>query len=82
MAKPKRTYTGKQYIGIVKWFSDDKGYGFITGQDGEDHFMHWSALVMNGHRTIPKGQEVTFYIEKSDTGRMHAVGVTAIELNA
>lgn len=79
MSKPKRTYTGQKFVGVVKWFNDDKGYGFITDSGGEDHFVHWKGIVMNGHRILKEGQDVEFYIEPSDTpGKLHAVGVTAI----
>lgn len=46
--------------GTVKWFSDQKGYGFITGQDGKDVFVHRSAIAEAGLRTLTEGQEVEF----------------------
>lgn len=46
--------------GTVKWFSDQKGYGFITGQDGKDVFVHHSAIAEAGLRTLTEGQEVEF----------------------
>ncbi len=43
--------------GIVKWFSDSKGYGFIEGPDGKDIFVHFSAIAAVGFRTLKKGPE-------------------------
>jgi len=56
--------------GTVKWFNDDKGYGFITPEDGgKDAFVHHSEIVMNGRRTLEQGQAVTFEVEKTSRGR-------------
>lgn len=50
--------------GTVKWFSNDKGYGFIENQDsGEDIFVHFSAIQIDGFKTLKEGQKVTFEIE-------------------
>jgi len=46
--------------GTVKWFDPKKGYGFITKEDGEDIFVHWSALQMDGFKTLQEGQTVEF----------------------
>lgn len=55
--------------GTVKWFSDDKGYGFIE-QDGEgDLFVHHSFIKMLGFRTLKKGDRVTFEAEVTEKGR-------------
>ncbi|MFB9769791.1 cold-shock protein [Lactiplantibacillus modestisalitolerans] len=54
--------------GTVKWFNADKGYGFITGEDGNDVFVHFSAIQTDGFKTLEEGQKVTFDEEQSDRG--------------
>ncbi len=55
--------------GTVKWFSDDKGFGFITPDDGsKDVFVHFSAIVADGHRTLAEGAKVSYETEPSDKG--------------
>jgi CspA family cold shock protein len=55
--------------GTVKWFSDDKGYGFITPDDGsKDVFVHYSAVGGDGFRTLVEGAKVTYDVESSDKG--------------
>lgn len=46
--------------GAVKWFNAEKGYGFITKEDGSDIFVHFSAINMNGYKTLEEGQTVSF----------------------
>lgn len=46
--------------GTVKWFKNDKGYGFIAGEDGNDYFVHYGDILMEGHRTLAGGQSVRF----------------------
>ncbi|MDU3405604.1 MAG: cold-shock protein, partial [Enterococcus faecalis] len=46
--------------GTVKWFNADKGFGFITGEDGNDVFAHFSAIQSDGFKTLDEGQAVTF----------------------
>lgn len=46
--------------GRVKWFDAKKGYGFITGGDGMDYFVHWSEIQMPGYKTLEAGQAVEF----------------------
>ena len=48
--------------GKVKWFNAEKGYGFIEGQDGKDVFVHFSAIVQDGFKTLDEGQEVEFEV--------------------
>jgi CspA family cold shock protein len=54
--------------GKVKWFSSQKGYGFITPESGNDVFVHNSAIQGDGYRTLEQGQEVEFEIEKGPKG--------------
>ena len=52
--------------GTVKWFNAEKGYGFITREDGSDVFVHFSAIQGDGYKTLEEGQAVTFEVEDSD----------------
>ena len=54
--------------GTVKWFNADKGYGFIAVDGGRDVFVHFSAIQMDGYRSLEEGQRVVFDIENSDRG--------------
>jgi CspA family cold shock protein len=54
--------------GTVKWFNDAKGYGFITQSGGDDVFVHFSAIVSDGFRTLVEGDEVEFDLEQTDGG--------------
>ncbi|HKJ22213.1 MAG TPA: cold-shock protein [Gammaproteobacteria bacterium] len=55
--------------GTVKWFSNTKGYGFISPEDGgEDVFAHFSAISMDGYKTLKGGQKVEFEIQTGDKG--------------
>ncbi len=54
--------------GIVKWFSDKKGFGFIEQEEGGDIFVHHSAIQMEGFRTLAEGDRVTFEIEMGARG--------------
>jgi CspA family cold shock protein len=54
--------------GTVKWFNADKGFGFITAENGNDVFVHFSAIQGDGFKTLEEGQAVTFDVEDSDRG--------------
>ncbi|MDM8542265.1 cold-shock protein [Desulfococcaceae bacterium HSG7] len=54
--------------GIVKWFSDKKGYGFIEQEDGQDVFVHYSGVTMDGFKTLSEGDRVTFDVEDGQRG--------------
>ena len=61
--------------GTVKWFNDQKGFGFITGSNGNDYFVHHSSIIGDGFKTLREGAEVKFEIENGDKGP-RAVKVT------
>ena len=67
---------GNMARGRVKWFNDAKGYGFIEQEGGEDVFVHFSAISMDGFKTLAEGQEVEFEIETGNKG-LHATNVHA-----
>ena len=54
--------------GVVKWFSNRKGYGFIEQEEGDDIFVHHSAINMAGFRTLAEGDRVSFEIEVGERG--------------
>ena len=55
-------------VGTVKWFNGSKGYGFISRDDGEDVFVHYSAITADGYRNLMEGQKVEFTVEKGPKG--------------
>lgn len=54
--------------GKVKWFNNDKGYGFIEYKDNEDIFVHYSSILSQGYRTLVEGQYVEFELVQTDKG--------------
>lgn len=56
--------------GKVKWFNAEKGYGFIVSEEGKDVFVHFSAIVSDGYKTLEEGQEVTFDVEEGERGQL------------
>ena len=61
--------------GIVKWFNNAKGYGFVTPDQGEqDIFIHFSAIVMDGYKTLKEGQKVQFELQEGPKG-LHAANL-------
>lgn len=63
--------------GIVKWFNNEKGFGFITGEDNKDLFVHQSSIQMTGFRSLEDGQRVSFDSE-SDSRGLKAVNVSVL----
>ncbi|EQB62886.1 MAG: hypothetical protein RBG1_1C00001G0465 [candidate division Zixibacteria bacterium RBG-1] len=61
--------------GKIKWFNDNKGYGFISQEGGPDVFVHFSAIEMDGFKTLKEGQEVEFEMTNGDKG-LQAIKVT------
>lgn len=55
-------------IGTVKWFNETKGYGFIEQNDGADVFVHYTAIRMDGYRTLKEGQQVEFVVLDTPKG--------------
>ena len=62
--------------GRVKWFNNDKGYGFIDYPEGEDIFVHYSAIKQEGYKTLSEGQEVEFDLIETAKG-LQAINVLA-----
>ena len=58
----------ERIIGTVKWFNANKGFGFIEQPEGEDVFVHYSALQSDGYRSLDEGQRVEFSIERGPKG--------------
>jgi CspA family cold shock protein len=54
--------------GTVKWFNAEKGFGFITGDDGVDVFAHFSQIQADGYKSLEEGQEVTFDVVQGQKG--------------
>jgi cold shock protein len=63
--------------GTVKWFNADKGYGFIAVDNGKDVFVHFSAILADGYKSLDEGQRVEFDIEQGDRGQQ-ATSVRAV----
>ena len=63
--------------GVVKWFSNKKGYGFIAQEDGTDVFVHFTGINGDGFKSLQEGDRVTFEIEEGDKGPA-AVNVTIV----
>lgn len=59
----EETLTGK-----VKWFNSKKGFGFITGDNGKDYFLHYSNIEMEGYKSLNEGDKIEFKVEATDKG--------------
>jgi CspA family cold shock protein len=55
-------------IGKVKWFNEEKGFGFINRGEGADIFVHYSQIIEHGYRTLEEGQEVEFELHETERG--------------
>ncbi len=64
--------------GTVKWFNPEKGYGFISQEGGEDLFVHWSEIQMDGYKTLDEGASVEFEITTGDNGKLQASNVVKL----
>jgi len=60
--------SGELESGIVKWFNDDKGFGFIERESGSDVFVHFRAINGTGRRTLIEGQQVSFQVTETEKG--------------
>jgi CspA family cold shock protein len=58
----------ERVLGTVKWFNSNKGYGFIEREEGDDVFVHYTAISGEGFRNLEEGQQVEFSIEQGDKG--------------
>jgi CspA family cold shock protein len=63
--------------GTVKWFNDSKGFGFLEQENGEDVFVHFSAIMGNGFKSLAEGDRVTFEVTKGPKG-LQAANVTRV----
>jgi CspA family cold shock protein len=78
-AVPRSGKEGKTVaLGKVKWFNSQKGYGFITTDEGEDVFVHYSAIAGSGFRTLDEGQRVSFEVTQGPKG-LQAANVAKAE---
>ena len=75
---PSEGQTKERHVmaqGTVKWFNPDKGYGFISREDGDDLFVHYSEIQMDGFKTLDEGQAVEFDITTGQNGKLQASNV-------
>ncbi|CAA6820998.1 MAG: Cold shock protein CspA [uncultured Thiotrichaceae bacterium] len=67
----------EQVTGTVKWFNDEKGFGFIEQEGGNDVFVHYSVILSEGRKTLQDGQTVTMTVSQGDKG-LQASNVTPL----
>jgi len=65
----------ERIVGMVKWFNNRKGYGFLAQEGGNDVFVHFSAIQMEGYRKLKEGQKVEFSIEEGEKALQAANGI-------
>lgn len=68
-----------QRTGVVRWFNNAKGYGFLGQDDGADVFVHYSAIESEGYKSLKEGEPVAFEVEQGAGGRPQASHVTRVE---
>ena len=66
--------------GNVKWFNDEKGYGFIEGPYGEDVFVHYSTIKISGFKTLKQGELVEYELLETDKGFYEKIGILAASM--
>ncbi len=64
--------------GTVKWFNPEKGYGFISREDGDDIFVHFSEIQMDGYKTLDEGARVSFDVTEGANGKLQASNVVKL----
>ena len=73
MARKSKTVakgkSGNKKTGFVKWFDYKKGYGFITVEDSDDIFVHFSNIIMDGYKKLDQGDQVEFEVKESANGK-------------
>lgn len=70
---------GKRLKGTVKWFNAGRGFGFVTDEDGTDHFVHFSQIRMDGFKKLRADQKVEFELDEDEQGRSVANDVKIIQ---
>jgi CspA family cold shock protein len=74
----KEKMSEERFVGTVKWFNATKGFGFIGREDGEDVFVHFSAIEMEGYKRLEENQKVEFSVEQGPKG-LQATNVKPIQ---
>lgn len=67
-----------QINGVVRWFSNAKGYGFLGAEDGVDVFVHYTAIQKHGYRSLKEGEPVSYTVVSGPTGRLQAEDVRSL----
>ena len=68
----------KRTTGVVRWFDGSKGYGYIDAEDGEDVFVHYTAINGDGFPWLTKGDQVAFFLEHNNVHGLQATDVTRL----